>query len=38
LLEGQKNFTVIGEAREGREAVRLAKELKPDVPFCHGST
>lgn len=31
LLEGQKNFTVIGEAQEGREAVRLAKELKPDV-------
>lgn len=31
LLENQKNMTVIGEAENGRMAVRLAGELKPDV-------
>lgn len=31
LLENQKNFTVVGEADNGRLAVRLAAELKPDV-------
>lgn len=31
LLESQKNMTVIGEAENGRKAVRLALELHPDV-------
>lgn len=31
LLENQKNMTVAGEAENGREAVRLALSLKPDV-------
>jgi len=31
LLENQKNMTVIGEAENGRKAVRLALELQPDV-------
>jgi DNA-binding NarL/FixJ family response regulator len=31
LLEGQANHTVAGEAADGREAVRLCAELKPDV-------
>jgi RNA polymerase sigma factor (sigma-70 family) len=30
-LEQNTNFQVIGEATDGREAVRLAEELKPDV-------
>jgi DNA-binding NarL/FixJ family response regulator len=30
LLE-QKGFSVVGEASEGHEAIRLAKELHPDV-------
>jgi two-component system response regulator NreC len=31
LLENQKNMIVIGEAENGRQAVRLASELAPDV-------
>lgn len=31
LLDSQKNMTVIGEAENGRQAVRLALELAPDV-------
>jgi two-component system response regulator NreC len=31
LLEGQKNMIVIGEAENGRQAVRLASDLSPDV-------
>ena len=31
LLESQKNMKVIGEADNGRKAVRLAQELHPDV-------
>ena len=31
LLESDKDFTVIGEASNGREALALAIELSPDV-------
>lgn len=31
LLEAQPGFEVAGEAGDGREAVRLAEELKPDI-------
>jgi DNA-binding NarL/FixJ family response regulator len=31
LLQGQKDINVIGEAADGREAVQLAAQLKPDV-------
>jgi NarL family two-component system response regulator LiaR len=31
LLEREPDFTVIGEAGDGKEAVRLASQLKPDV-------
>jgi two-component system response regulator NreC len=31
VLEGQKDFQVVGEASDGREAVRLAESLKPNV-------
>lgn len=31
MLEEQPNLNVIGEADDGRTAVRLAKELKPDL-------
>ncbi len=31
LLEKEKDFEVIGEACDGKEAVRLATDLKPDV-------
>ncbi len=31
LLEGEKGITVIGEAVDGNEVVRIAKKLKPDV-------
>ena len=30
-LEREANFAVVGEARDGEEAVRMAGELKPDV-------
>jgi len=30
-LERQSNFSVVGEAGDGEEAVRMAKEFKPDV-------
>jgi DNA-binding NarL/FixJ family response regulator len=31
VLEQQKDFQVVGEASDGREAVNLAESLKPDV-------
>jgi DNA-binding NarL/FixJ family response regulator len=31
LLEDERGFTIIGEASNGEEAVRLASEMKPDV-------
>ena len=31
LLSGQKDMSVVGKAADGREAVELAKSLKPDV-------
>ncbi|MBZ5591906.1 MAG: response regulator transcription factor [Acidobacteriia bacterium] len=31
LLERQPNLTVVGESSDGRETVRLAQELSPDV-------
>jgi two-component system response regulator NreC len=31
VLEGQKDFQVVGEAGDGREAVALAESLKPNV-------
>jgi two-component system, NarL family, response regulator NreC len=31
ILEEQKEWTVVGEAGDGREAVRLALALKPDI-------
>ncbi len=31
LLENEKNITVVGEAADGREALRLVKKLKPNV-------
>ncbi len=31
LLEKRDNFEIVGEAGDGTEAVKLAKELKPDV-------
>ena len=31
ILSGDERMTVVGQAGDGREAVRLAKEYKPDV-------
>ena len=31
ILAGDERFSVVGHAGDGREAVRLAQELRPDV-------
>ncbi|HET7215394.1 MAG TPA: response regulator transcription factor [Terriglobia bacterium] len=31
LLEAEKDFTVVGEASDGGEAIEMAQQLKPDV-------
>src|SRR6185295_18109548 len=31
IIEADGDIRVVGEARNGREAIRLAQELKPDV-------
>ena len=31
LLEAEPDFKVIGEARDGAEAVKLARQLKPEI-------
>ena len=31
LIAGERDMTCVGEAENGKEAVQLAKELKPDV-------
>ena len=31
ILSGDSTFTIVGEARNGNEAVRMAEELRPDV-------
>jgi DNA-binding NarL/FixJ family response regulator len=31
ILENQPNFRVVGEAQDGRDAVRVASEKKPDI-------
>jgi DNA-binding NarL/FixJ family response regulator len=31
MLEGDRSLTLVGEARNGREAVALCKQLKPDL-------
>jgi len=33
LLEAESDLKVIGEARDGAEAVKLARQLKPDIIF-----
>lgn len=34
LLSGESNFTIIGEASNGEEAILLTKDLQPDLVIC----
>jgi DNA-binding NarL/FixJ family response regulator len=36
-LEAEPGMAVVGEARDGKEAVELARELQPDVVVIDGS-
>jgi len=36
-LEAEEGFVVVGEARDGKEAIQLAGDLRPDVVVMDGS-
>ena len=35
-LEREANFTVVGEATDGEEAVQMARELRVEICHCYG--